>query len=149
REHPQARSMVITVFGDESHVVEAIRAGATVYLLKDASDEEIRRSITALLAGGSPISPAVASYLLKNMRPAPAAKPAAKLVEELSEREIEVLQLVADGCSYAEIAKQLFISLNTVGTHISHIYAKLAVNSRGKAVREASELGLLARPAKG
>ncbi len=98
-----------------------------------------------LLAGGSPISPAVARYLLKHMQPAALAapKPVLKLVDELSERELQVLQLVADGCSYSEIAKQLFISVNTVGTHISHIYDKLAVNSRGKAVREAEHLGLL------
>ncbi|MFA5939577.1 MAG: response regulator transcription factor [Sinimarinibacterium sp.] len=146
--HPQARSMVITVFGDEAHVVEAIRAGASGYLLKDASEREIGRAIADLLAGGSPISAAVARYLLKHLQAAPALvpMPAAKLVDELSAREIGVLQLVADGCSYAEIATRLFISINTVGTHIKHIYDKLAVNSRGKAVREAEQRGLLTRP---
>lgn len=145
--HPQVRSMVISVFGDEQNVVDAIRAGASGYLLKDASSKEIGRSILDLLAGGSPISPAVARYLLKHMQPAatPAAKPAAKLIDELSGREIEVLQLVADGCSYAEIGRKLFISVNTVGTHIKHLYDKLAVNSRGKAVREAEQRGLISR----
>ncbi|MGH8455278.1 MAG: response regulator [Nevskiales bacterium] len=152
RAHPHTRSMVITVFGDEGHVVEAIRAGASGYLLKDASSGEIGRAIVELMAGGSPISPAVARYLLKHLQPAgePApSKPEKRLVEDLSDRELEVLQLVADGGSYAEIAKQLFISVNTVGTHISHIYDKLAVSSRGKAVKEAAELGLLARPSPG
>jgi DNA-binding NarL/FixJ family response regulator len=148
--HPHTRIMVITVFGDESNVVEAIRAGASGYLLKDASEREIGRSIMDLIAGGSPISPAVARYLLKLWQPAPVTpRPAAKIVEELSGREIEVLQLIADGCSYAEIGQKLFISINTVGTHIKHIYDKLAVSSRGKAVREASLMGLLARPPPG
>ena len=141
--HPQTRSMVISVFGDERNVVDAIRAGASGYLLKDASSKEIGRSILDLIAGGSPISPAVARYLLKSLQPAAPEKPATKLVDELSEREIEVLQLVADGSSYAEIGKTLFISVNTVGTHIKHIYDKLAVNSRGKAVHEAGQRGLL------
>lgn len=178
--HPDTRSMVITVFGDEGHVVEAIRAGASGYLLKDASSRELGRSIIELLAGGSPISPAVARYLLRHLQ-APAKdvsreasrgesrassllqapihpgrselsrdscdSPPAHSSDRLSEREIEVLHLVADGGSYAEIAKQLFVSVNTVGTHIKHIYDKLAVNSRGKAVRQAEQLGLLARPA--
>ncbi len=140
--HPQTRIMVISVFGDERNVVDAIRAGASGYLLKDASSKEIGRSILDLIAGGSPISPAVARYLLKQLQPA-APKSETKLVDELSAREIEVLQLVADGGSYAEIAKALFISVNTVGTHIKHIYDKLAVNSRGKAVHEAGQRGLL------
>lgn len=144
---PQTRIMVISVFGDEGHVVEAIRAGASGYLLKDASDREVGRSILELLAGGSPISPGVARYLLKLLRPEvrPTPPPASerRLAEELSDREIGVLQLVADGCSYAEIGKALFISVNTVGTHVKHIYDKLAVNSRGQAMREARSLGLL------
>lgn len=145
--HPHTRSMVISVFGDERNVVDAIRAGASGYLLKDASSKEIGRSILDLMAGGSPISPAVARYLLKQLQPAATPeKPATKLVDELSEREIEVLQLVADGSSYAEIGKALFISVNTVATHIKHIYDKLAVNSRGKAVREAEQRGLITRP---
>ena len=74
------------------------------------------------------------------VEPAPRAHP-----EALSPRECEVLQLVADGCSYAEIATRLYISRNTVGTHIKHIYDKLAVNSRGRAVREAELRGLLRR----
>lgn len=147
RAHPQTRSMVISVFGDERHVVEAIRAGASGYLLKDASDREIGRAILDLMAGGSPISPAVARYLLKHLQPPiVAVKPEKGIIEALSARELDVLQLVADGSSYAEIGAQLFISINTVGTHIKHIYDKLAVNSRGKAVREAEQLGLLTRP---
>jgi DNA-binding NarL/FixJ family response regulator len=149
--HPQTRCMVITVFGDEAHVVEALRAGASGYLLKDASAREMGRSVLDLLAGGAPMSPAVARYLLRQWQDAPAAappqsapQPERRLVEALSPRELEVLQLVADGCSYAEIAAQLFISLNTVGTHIKHVYDKLAVNSRGKAVREAVQRGLVA-----
>lgn len=147
--HPQTLSMVISVFGDERNVIEAISAGASGYLLKDASSAAIGRAILDLVAGGSPISPTVARYLLKQLQ-APAAGPPPKterkLVEALSPRELEVLQLVAEGCTYAEIAAQLHISLNTVGTHISHIYGKLSVSSRGKAVHEAKHLGLLESP---
>jgi DNA-binding NarL/FixJ family response regulator len=152
RLHPHTRSMVISVFGDEDHVVEAIRAGASGYLLKDATHKEVGRSIIALMAGGSPISPAVARYLLRLVQPTQVASlPQAgmRLVDELSARELEVLQLIADGSSYAEIGKRLFISVNTVGSHIKHIYDKLAVNSRGKAVHEARQLGLLSRKGSG
>ncbi len=145
---PSTRCMVITVFGDERHVLDAIRAGASGYLLKDASAPSICASILDLLAGGAPISPAVAGYLLKLVQGEPAPDPTRTppgLLEALSARELEVLQLVADGCTYAEISVQLFISINTVGTHIRHIYDKLAVRSRGRAVVEAERHGLLRR----
>lgn len=145
--HPRMRIMVITVFGDESHVMDAMLAGATGYLLKDASDREIGQAILDLLGGGSPISPGAARYLLKHLRGArkAAPSPAVSAADELSARELEVLQRVADGCRYAEIAKKLGISLNTVATHVAHIHDKLAVNSRAKAVREGGRRGLLSR----
>jgi DNA-binding NarL/FixJ family response regulator len=134
--------MVITVFGDEAHVVEAIEAGATGYLLKDASTSQINRAIADLLAGGSPISPAVARHLLKRFQPHEAAA-SETATANLSEREIEVLRLIARGDSYGEIARSLDISVNTVSTYTKQIYRKLAVNSRGKAVYEAVQQGLL------
>lgn len=146
--HPDAHIMVITVFGDEEHVVEAIEAGATGYLLKDATPREIRRAILDLLAGGSPISPVVARHLLKRMRKGetPALAVVSTPNAHLTEREVSVLQLIARGDAYGEIAAALEISVNTVRTYIKQIYYKLAVSSRGKAVFEAMQRGLLNSP---
>lgn len=148
RSHPSIQIMVITVFGDEAHVVRAIEAGATGYLLKDASMGEIGRAIGDLLAGGSPISPAVARHVLNRLS-ARARQPAADPPRDqarLTARETDVLQLVAKGCSYGEVASALSLSVNTVAFHIKQIYRKLAVNSRGEAVFEATQMGLLSSP---
>jgi DNA-binding NarL/FixJ family response regulator len=145
RQHaPAAEAMVISVFGDESHVVAAIEAGATGYLLKDASAEEIADGIRRLIEGESPISSAIARHLLRRFQPAPAA--VSERVSPLTQREGEVLQLIAKGLSYQRIADTLTMSPHTVTTHIKQIYRKLAVNSRGEAVFEAMQLGLLAPP---
>jgi DNA-binding NarL/FixJ family response regulator len=150
---PQAESMVISVFGDEAHVVTAIEAGATGYLLKDASAEEIAMAITRLLAGEAPISSAIARHLLRRFRALPSQAPgtaaaaasAAPLARPtpLTPRESEVLALIAKGLSYQRIADTLAMSPNTVTSHIKQIYRKLAVNSRGEAVFEAQQMGLL------
>lgn len=145
-------SMVITVFGDEKHVVNAIRAGATGYLLKDCDAVSIGEALLQLRDGGSPISPPIARYLLKifqNENTAAAVEyaqkdaPAAEIVSPLTKREHEVLRLIAKGYSYQEIAESLHLSIHTVTSHIKHIYRKLAVGSRGEAVYEASQQGLL------
>jgi DNA-binding NarL/FixJ family response regulator len=138
--------MVITVFGDEQHVVAAIEAGALGYLLKDATADSIGRSILELLEGGSPMSPPVARYLLQRF--AKAAQPAAQPVAgsgtaELSAREREVLTYIVKGFSYAEIARLLELSTHTVATHVRRIYGKLEVHSRGEAVYEALATGLV------
>lgn len=136
--------MVITVFGDEAHVIEAIAAGASSYLLKDASAPQVARAIREMLAGGSPISPGVARYLLQRLQ-APAAPKAQESdpATRLSARESDVLNLVAKGYAYAEIGAALDISINTVGSHVKQIYRKLAVRSRGEAVFEAIQRGLI------
>lgn len=141
--------MVITVFGDEAHVVQAIQAGASSYLLKDASALKVARAIHEMLAGGSPISPAVARHLLQRMqtpaeapRPVPAPSAPATGVQ-LSNRERDVLSLVAKGYAYLEISEALQVSVNTVGSHVKQIYRKLAVSSRGEAVYEAVQQGLI------
>ncbi|MDP1649012.1 MAG: response regulator transcription factor [Rubrivivax sp.] len=139
---PQAEAMVISVFGDEAHVVSAIEAGATGYLLKDASADEIAQAITRLLAGEAPISSAIARHLLRRFRATPAL-PTPAVASPLTTREGEVLQLIAKGLSYQRIAETLVMSPHTVTTHIKQIYRKLAVNSRGEAVFEAQQLGLL------
>lgn len=141
---PVTEAMVISVFGDEAHVVAAIEAGATGYLLKDAAADEIRDAILRLVAGESPISSAIARHLLRRCRQADA--PAAPSAVPLTAREREVLQLIAKGLSYGRIADALGMSPHTVTSHIKQIYRKLAVNSRGEAVFEALQLGLLRPP---
>jgi DNA-binding NarL/FixJ family response regulator len=145
RRHPELLALVITVFGDESHVVAAIEAGAMGYLLKDGTADYIGSSILEMIAGGSPISPPIARHLLRRFRPAdpPAAEPADAGTPRLSEREHEVLTLIVKGFSYAEIAGLLGVSSHTVTTHVRGIYRKLEVHSRGEAVYEALALGLV------
>jgi DNA-binding NarL/FixJ family response regulator len=139
-------ALVVTVFGDDRHVIEAIEAGATGYILKDSPASELVRCIQELRAGGSPISPSIARRLLSRMRVAevkPGAAAAAAQHGPLTEREAEILRLVAKGLSFAEVSGALDISTHTVVAHVKSIYRKLAVHSRGEAVFEASQLGLL------
>jgi len=136
--------LVITVFGDENHVVAAIEAGATGYLLKDGSDEYIGNSILELIHGGSPISPAIARHLLKRFHGEPPAPPGGGApVPKLTEREREVLELLVKGFTFGEIGGLLDISAHTVTSHVKHIYVKLEVRSRAEAVYEAMSLGLV------
>jgi DNA-binding NarL/FixJ family response regulator len=138
---PPLEVMVITVFGDERHVVRAIEAGATAYLLKDADASTVAESIHALLAGGSPISTSIARHLLKRFRREPVATTDAAV--QLTPREVEVLEVVSRGFSNAEIGELLHLSLHTVNSHIKNIYRKLAVRSRSEAVFEAVQQGLI------
>jgi DNA-binding NarL/FixJ family response regulator len=144
RRYPGTDIMVVTVFGDEEHVLASIEAGATGYLLKDSLPEEFTDLIKELRAGGSPISPIIARRLLNRLRP-PAGVPDAGACcgSTLSARESEILSIVAKGFSFAEIARLLGISPHTVTTYVKKIYQKLAVHSRGEAVYEASRMGLI------
>jgi DNA-binding NarL/FixJ family response regulator len=148
--HPGTQAMVITVFGDEHSVISSLEAGATGYLLKDGTSESIGDSILQLVAGGSPISPPIARHLLRRFQatagsePAKPAPPDATAEEPaLTPREVEILRLIAKGFSFPEIARLLGISAHTVTTHVRHIYGKLEVNSRGEAVYEAVNQGLI------
>ncbi|MET0505833.1 MAG: response regulator transcription factor [Variovorax sp.] len=146
--HPDCDVLVVTMFGDDEHVVEAIEAGATGYLLKDASAERIVASIHELRAGGAPISPGIARRILARFRvatrPAPVPEPAsASEPSPLTPRETELLRLTAKGLTFDSIGELLDISPHTVVSHIKKIYRKLAVHSRSEAVYEASQLGLL------
>jgi DNA-binding NarL/FixJ family response regulator len=133
-----ARVLVLTTFDTDSDVVPAIEAGATGYLLKDAPPEELLRGVRAAARGEAVLSPSVATRLLGQVR-APAAEP-------LSQRELEVLGLIAKGASNRDAASRLFISEATVKTHVLHIFAKLGVNDRAAAVATGFERGLLPRP---
>lgn len=145
RRWPDVLPLVITVFGDEPHVVGALEAGALGYLLKDGTAEYIGASILEMLAGGSPISPAIARHLLRRFRGDEPADTGARTpgVPRLSERESEVLRLIVKGFTYAEIAELLGVSSHTVTTHVRGIYRKLEVHSRSEAVYEALQLGLV------
>lgn len=143
---PDARIMVVSVFGDEENVIQSIGAGAAGYILKDSLSIEFVSTIRELLAGGSPISPMVARLVLNQARTLYADRAAPEKETEdaaFTEREMEILNLVAKGFSFNEIAGLLDISINTVKTHVNRIYAKLAVHSRSEAVYEAAKIGLL------
>jgi len=148
RSLPDCEAMVVTVFGDESHVLAAIEAGATGYLLKDASRTEIVEQLRVLKAGGSPISAVIARQMLRRsaawaQAQRSASEPAVDGDANLSPRECEVLQLCAKGYSYEEIAPMLAVSRHTVTTFVKRIYRKLQVHSRTEAVYEARRMGLL------
>ncbi|MCR6486665.1 response regulator transcription factor [Amycolatopsis sp. OK19-0408] len=130
-----ARVLVLTTYDTDSDVLPAIEAGATGYLLKDAPREDLFRAVEAAARGEAVLSPAVASRLMGRMRE-PAREP-------LSQRELEVLTLVARGSTNKDAAKKLFISEATVKTHLIHVYAKLGVKDRAAAVAVAFERGLL------
>lgn len=148
--HPGLDVLVVTVFGDDQHVLASIEAGATGYLLKDTRIERIAASIREIRAGGSPISPTIARKVLNRFRTQPAvaaapagAAPAPGEASPLSARETDILRLVSKGLSCAEVGDHLSISTHTVVTHVKNIYRKLAVHSRAEAVFEASQMGLL------
>jgi DNA-binding NarL/FixJ family response regulator len=131
----RARVLVLTTYDTDSDVLPAIKAGATGYLLKDTPREELFRAVSAAHRGESVLSPAVAGRLMGELR-SPAR-------DELSQRELEVLGLIAQGCANREAAARLFISEATVKTHLLHAYAKLGVRDRAAAVAAAYARGLL------
>lgn len=151
---PQSDAMVISVFGEEETVFRAIEAGATGYLVKGALNVGLVDAVVNLRCGGSPISPLIARRLLKRFQAAEGAPAAAQAKpagagthaddhDALSDREMGVLKLVAQGFVVNEIAEKLFISPHTVATHVKHIYRKLQVRSRGQAINEAIKRGWL------
>jgi DNA-binding NarL/FixJ family response regulator len=143
---PARDVVVVTLFGDDEHLIESIRAGATGYLLKDALPCDIAAAIVQVREGGSTMSPSIARRVLQSFNVGLQESPAtggAKRGGILSEREAEILRLVAKGFSFKEVGATLDISSSTVVTHIKRTYQKLEVHSRGEAVYEASQLGLL------
>lgn len=141
---PDAELLVFTVFGDESRLIRALQLGATGYVLKGCSAEELIEAIEQIRQGGAPISPLLARMLLKQFRQAEdEPDPADGPVPVLSERETDVLRLVAQGYVNKEIAQRLGIGVSTVSTHIKNLYRKLAVRTRVQVVRAAQARGLL------
>jgi DNA-binding NarL/FixJ family response regulator len=146
--HPHCDVLVVSIFGEEEHVIPALEAGAGGFLLKGALTRDITFDIQELRNGGSPLSPIIARQVLKRLRPRqppPAAAPDKALDGEdaLTPREIEILRTIARGFSYAETAELLGISVQTVHTHLKRLYRKLAVHSKTEAVFEADQRNLL------
>ncbi|SFL58057.1 response regulator [Rugamonas rubra] len=145
RRHPDCDVVVVTVFGDDAHVMASIEAGATGYLLKDSAPAALLDCVRVLREGGAPVSPVIARKILqrlgKSAAPAPAPPPAGRAL--VTEREVEMLRALAKGLSFNEIGDMYTISPHTVARHVKNIYKKLAVHSRGEAVYEATALGLL------
>jgi len=132
---PEIQVLVLTTYDSDADILPAVEAGATGYLLKDSSREALYAAVRAAARGESALTPAIATRLLERMR-APAE-------ENLSNRELEVLQLVAGGASNSEIASQLHISQATVKSHLIHIFGKLGVSDRTAAVTVALQRGIL------
>lgn len=141
--------MVITMFGDERNILASIEAGAVGYILKDAESLDIGRAMHDLRAGGSPMTPLIARKVLTRARANESSAPELTSSHNLpgmvalTNKEADILNLIARGYTYDEAARLLSVSLSTVQTHIKSIYGKLAVNSRSEAVFEAHKLGLL------
>ncbi|SEL07130.1 response regulator [Streptacidiphilus jiangxiensis] len=135
---PQVRVLVVTTYDSDADVLPAIEAGATGYLLKDAPREELVRAVRAAHQGQAVLAPTVAQKLLGAVR-APQPAPTALLTD----RELDILRLVAAGTSNKEAAKRLFISEATVKTHLLHLYGKLGVRDRAAAVAAGYQRGLL------
>lgn len=149
RDRPECDCLVMSIFGDEDSVLRSIEAGAIGFLLKDARPFDVARTLLEVKAGASPISPMVARGLLRRCRRQQGSRTidqelqAAGEAVQLSRRESQILDLIARGYSYAEVARLGGISISTVQSHIKHLYGKLAVHSRSEAVFEASRMGLL------
>jgi len=135
-------ALVISIFGDEARVIEAIQAGAKGYILKGRKLINVGEDILSVLEGGSPISPSIARHLLMVLKDQAFEQNAPKQ-NVLTQRETEILKAVARGYKRREIAAQLNISPGTVGNHITNIYRKLEVSSNMEAVAHASRLGVL------
>jgi DNA-binding NarL/FixJ family response regulator len=129
-----ARVLVLTTFDTDSEVLPAVEAGATGYLLKDAPIDDLKRAVEASARGESVLSPTIATRLMHQVR-----DPGSPI----SDREREVLSLIAQGRSNREVAAELFISEATVKTHLLHVYGKLGVNDRAAAVAVGFQRGLL------
>jgi DNA-binding NarL/FixJ family response regulator len=161
--NPACEALVISMFGDEENVLASIEAGALGYIHKDSTPDNIAHAILQMKNGASPISPMIARRVLAKYRDlrsgaAPGAEDPPRKAQALPEsaggralspREQEVLELIARGFSYADIARLKTVSVHTVQTHIKHLYAKLAVRSKSEAVFEATQLGLLRPPGRG
>ena len=143
--HPKVAIVVLTTYLDDASVLEALRAGARSYLTKDADRTDIAHALRAASDGLAVFDPRVHATLLNAAAaqpPAPAAEPAAELPDGLTQREAEILELVARGLTNPEIAAQLFLSSHTIKTHINRIFSKTGSRDRAAAIGYAHRHGL-------
>ncbi|MFB2580655.1 response regulator [Herbiconiux sp. P15] len=134
---PSIRVLVLTTYETDELILESIEAGASGYLLKAAPQEEIIAGVRSVAAGQTVLAPSIATKLVQRLRSAPTTTPT------LSTRELEVLRLVAEGLSNPAIGRSLFIGEATVKTHLQHVFEKLEVSDRTRAVTRAMELRLI------
>jgi DNA-binding NarL/FixJ family response regulator len=142
--HPAVQIVVLTTYSDDESVFAALQAGARGYLTKDAGAEEIARAIDAVRGGDAQLDPSVQRRLVDALATGvqPSRRRRGDLPDGLTQREAEVLTLIADGRSNAEIARELFISEATVKTHINNLFAKAGLRDRAQAVTYAYRKGL-------
>ncbi len=140
-QHPEMKVLVLTTYDDDEWLFDAIRAGASGYLLKDTPREKVLEAIRGTVRGQAFVDPAIAGKLLQQTA-SQQAKPATQITENLTSREEEVLRLMAQGLSNNEIAAQLYLSEGTVRNHVSAIFAKLDVSDRTQAAIIAIRHGL-------
>lgn len=144
----QTLILVVSAWSTQDSLLKAIKAGATGYVLKERDDTEVSLAIRSILRGGAPIDPFIAREILKQISSSEPSSSLEQVVpdpeqESLTQREKEILSLVAQGLSNREIADELCVSRYTVESHIKHIYRKLSVSKRTKAVSTARHLGIL------
>lgn len=138
----ETRVIVLTTFDLDEYVYGALRAGASGFLLKDAEADQLVDAIRVIASGDAIIAPSITKRLISEFAERPQSRQVTGL-EELTDRELEVLRLVAKGLSNAEIAEELFVSETTVKTHVSHVLSKLQLRDRVQAVVAAYESGLI------
>lgn len=140
---PEARVVMLTMHGEEETVAEALRAGAVAYLLKDCSTDQVAETLHAVAAGETDLSADLARSLLAELPGPLDPGPVAAGATGLSAREVEVLQLFADGCSTVEVGQRLYISAKTVKNHLASIYEKLDARDRTQAVLTGVRMGII------
>jgi DNA-binding NarL/FixJ family response regulator len=140
---PEARVVILTMHGEEETVDRALRAGAVAYLLKDCSTDQVAETLRAVHAGDTDLSADLARSLLAELPGPQDPGPMAAAATSLSQREVEVLQLFADGCSTVEVGERLYISAKTVKNHLVSIYEKLDARDRTQAVLTAVRMGII------
>jgi DNA-binding NarL/FixJ family response regulator len=150
--HPDVRVIALTTYADDESVLGALRAGARGYLTKDASSQDIRAAILTVAAGDAALDPAVQSHVVAalagdGVRAAgPDTSTTPELPDDLTPREAEVLALIAEGLTNAEIAERLVVSQTTVKSHINHLFAKAGLRDRTQAVNYAYRTGIAIPP---
>src|SRR5437870_4558112 len=144
---PRTSILIVTLSEDPDYLLEALRVGAAGFVLKDASRREVVAAVRQVLSGESPLDPKLAAQLIRRLaHQTPPKDQLAKHGDELTQRELDVLRLVAEGKTNAEIAQSLFVSVGTVKVHVERIINKLGVSDRTQAAVRAIELGFLTPP---